>query len=329
MRGLSSTFAVTLFVVGCSGASNEESTPVDNDAGADTFVASDSAPFDTGSGVDVSPDASTTCGCTEYTAPSTVGSVPAVLDETSGLVASRNNAGVLYANNDSGDTARIFALDSKGEELGQINIGGATAVDWEDIALGPCATTGTCVWIGDVGDNGKSRTNYALYSIPEPALDGKPFATMTIDAQKFPFAYPDGKWNCETLLVHPTTGAIFLVTKDSGIDGGVYRFPAKLEPTVSVTLEKVGSAYGTRGSLVTGGDVSPCGDRVLLRTYGALFEYTIPAGKGVADALAVAPRNVPVAMEGQGESVAYRADGRGYFTASEGSLVPLSLTNCR
>jgi len=268
------------------------------------------------------------CGCVDYTEPVRVGAMPAVLKETSGLAASRKNAGVLYGHNDSGDSARIFALDQKGGLLGQLTFGGATAVDWEDIAVGPCAE-GSCVFVSDVGDNAKSRGDYALYAVAEPSLDGKPFATQTLSAKRFPFSYPDGKWNCETLLVHPTTGRIYLVTKDDTIDGGVYVFPEKLEPGVPVTLEKVGSATGTKGSLVTGGDVSPCGDRVLLRTYGALLEYSIGAGKTVGDALASKPRSVPVAVETQGEAVAFRADGRGYFTASEGNLAALSSTACR
>jgi len=329
-------FVWAALLVGCSG-SDAQSEP-ELDSGASTVDSSadeaavdasedsptDSTPLDTATG----GDAPTACACVDYSDPANVGTLPAVVTETSGLASSRKNPGVLYAHNDSGDSARVFALDSKGALLGEIAFGGATAVDWEDMAVGPCAE-GSCVWIGDVGDNGKSRSNYALYSIPEPTLDGKTFAKTTIAAHKFPFSYPDGKWNCETLLVHPTTGEIFVVTKDSTIDGGVYRFPAKLVPGTPVTLEKVGSAKGTNKNLVTGGDISPCGDRILLRTYGPLYEYTIAPGKTVAEAFSVAPRSVPVAKEGQGEAVAFRADGRGYFTASEGTGVALSLTGCR
>lgn len=323
-------------LLGCSGSTQEPAVEVDsdtplNDTGAvvtdasvdtamvpDTFVATETTS-------ETPSETAPPCGCSEYTDPVNGGAIAAPLNETSGLAVSRKNAGVIYAHNDSGDTARIFAVDPKGAMLGEIAFGGATAVDWEDIALGPCAT-GTCVWIGDHGDNAAARTNYALYSIPEPDLDGKPFAKKTIAPNKFPFAYPDGKWNCEALLVHPTTGEIFVVTKASTIDAGVYRFPSKLEPGVAVTLEKVGSASGTKGSLVTGGDISPCGDRILLRTYEALLEYS---GATVAAAFGVAPKKVPVAKEGQGEAVAYRADGRGYFTVSEGAGAPLYANACR
>jgi hypothetical protein len=332
-----------VFLIGCSGSDEGVAEPADTESAVETAATDEtSAPIDSGT-TDASDTSVTTdapaettseasmetapaCGCTTYTMPVSVGTVGAPLVETSGLVASRKNAGVIYAHNDSGDTPppRIFALSSKGAVLGQINVGGATFVDWEDIALGPCAS-GTCIFIGDVGDNGMARTNDAVYEIPEPTLDGKPFTTQTIASKKYPFTYPDGKWNCEALLVHPTTGEVFVVTKNAAIDGGVYKFP-KLEAGVPVVLEKVGSASGTKGALVTGGDVSPCGDRVMLRTYDSLLEYS---GKTVAAALATTPVKVPVAKEGQGEAVAYRFDGSGYFTASEGASAPLYATSCK
>lgn len=307
-------------LVGCGGGNTQQpAVPAASSDAAIEAAAIEAGGQDTGG---------PSCGCSEYDDPVAVGNLPSALDETSGLAVSRKNRGVIWAHNDSGDSPRVFALDEKGGLLGEIAFGGATAVDWEDIAVGPCPA-GSCVWVGDFGDNGKSRTDYALYRIDEPALDGKPFGKRTIAAQKFPFAYPDGSWNSETLLLHPTTGEIFLVTKVGMSASGVYRFPSKLEPGTPVTLERVGTAASTAMSLVTGGDVSPCGDRVLLRTYFSLLEYTVPPGKGIADALASAPRSVPVAKEPQGEAVAYRPDGRGYFTASEGVAVTLSSTNCR
>lgn len=335
--------SVSLAALGSLGCSESAPQAID-DAGNDTAplddtaidtATTDTATTDTAIGeagsdaADAAFDADAgACGCVDYSDPVSVGLMPLSLKETSGLAASRKNPGVIYAHNDSGDSARIFAIGAAGTQLGQIDLGGATAVDWEDIAVGPCGG-GSCVFVADVGDNGKSRSDYAIYAIDEPTLDGKTFATKTLAARKFPFSYPDGKWNCETLLADPKTGRLYVVTKDDGIDAGVYAFPETLTPGAPVTLTKVATATGTKGNLVTGGDVSPCGDRVLLRTYGSLLEYTVPTGKALADAFAAAPRKVPVAKESQGEAVAFRADGRGYFTASEGTLVSLFATGCR
>src|SRR5437867_2032775 len=74
------------------------------------------------------------------------------LNEASGLVASRNNANVLWTHNDSGDSARVFALDTQGRKLGIYTLPGAANVDYEDIAIGPGPVTNVqYLYVGDIG----------------------------------------------------------------------------------------------------------------------------------------------------------------------------------
>lgn len=322
-----------LLLVACGGST--EATPDSPDAAladapvADAPVADApgedvdaEAVADTASPID-SADAPAPCGCEGYTGPASAGTISGGgINEISGLALGRASPDVIWTHNDSGDSARLFALDEKGAFLGELRVTGATAVDWEDIAVGPCEGA-SCIYVGDFGDNGMARTNDALYRIPEPKLEAKPFAAQTVAAEKIPFTYPDGKWNAEALLVHPTTGEIVIVTK--GGSPGVYRFPAALAAGVPVVLTRVSTPAGLDG-VVTGGDVSPCGDRALLRTYTSLFEYRITT---LGDGLASMPVKVPVGKEAQGEAVTYRADGRGYYTASEGTSVPLLATACK
>ena len=75
------------------------------------------------------------------------------LVEASGLVRSEINAGVYWSQNDSGNDESLFAYDSTGASLGVTRVTDAFNRDWEAIALGPCAI-GSCLYIGDVGDNG-------------------------------------------------------------------------------------------------------------------------------------------------------------------------------
>ena len=58
--------------------------------------------------VDAGPD----CRCSAWGNPRNVGTIGAPLVELSGLVASRPPPGVLFAHNDSGDTARFFSLST-------------------------------------------------------------------------------------------------------------------------------------------------------------------------------------------------------------------------
>jgi hypothetical protein len=274
------------------------------------------------------------CGCVHRLGPRANGVLgDPELVELSGLVASRAHPGVLYAHNDSGDTARFFALSTSGAALGRFVLPGALARDWEDIALGPC-DAGTCVYLGDVGDNNLVRADYAVFRVVEPALpeDG---GTVSVAFERIAFEYPGGeKHNCEALFAHPVTGRLYLVTKEHSGPSQVYRFPAELDSQGVNILDYVATLTVPTASdgRLTGADVSPCGDAVLLRLYNRLVELRLPAGESTFEAIFSAPPvQVPAANEPQGEAVAYAADGTGYFTASEKLVdaVPLYEVRCR
>jgi len=74
----------------------------------------------------------------------------------------------------SGVAASRAATDLTGADRGFVRIDGARAVDWEDIALGPCpAWRGTCLYIADTGDNDRTRKSVVIYAVPEPDPPGK------------------------------------------------------------------------------------------------------------------------------------------------------------
>ncbi len=95
------------------------------------------------------------------------------LDEASGLAASAKNPGTLWINNDSGDSARLFAIAPDGSTRGIYPFEGASAIDWEDVAIGPGPHAQTpYLYAGDIGDNGSVRPNVVLYRVPEPKVVG-------------------------------------------------------------------------------------------------------------------------------------------------------------
>lgn len=239
------------------------------------------------------------------------------LRELSGLAASRKNANVLFANNDSGDAPRFFAMDLDGKALGQFELDGATAIDWEDMAVGPCGTD-SCVFLGDIGDNRRVRDDYAIYRVPEPAVTR---GATKVTWDRLRFSYPEGaQHNAETLLVHPINGTPYVVTKQSaGEPSVVFRFPMPLDPSRQVTLIPVATLAvpDAKDQALTGGAISPDGSALLLRMYNRLVELKLPSAAPFEDVFKQAAVNVPVAAEQQGEAVTWRADGRGYFTASE------------
>jgi hypothetical protein len=62
--------------------------------------------------------------------------------ESSGIVASRKNPGIYWTHNDSGDGAYLYAFDREGRDRGRWTVRGATAIDWEDIAIAQDAKSG-------------------------------------------------------------------------------------------------------------------------------------------------------------------------------------------
>jgi len=316
-----SVFALALVLAACSPKP------------ADTFIPELGDAGDAGTSADSGVDGGA-CGCTSWGNPRANGPLgdPELL-ELSGMVASRSHPGVLYAHNDSGDVARFFALDPNGVALGRFLLAGAVARDWEDIALGPC-DAGSCVYLGDIGDNNFVRTDYAVYRVPEPALpeDG---GTVSVAFERLAYEYPGGdKHNAESLLAHPVTGQLYIVTKENSGPSQVYRFPEPIDPNGVNVLNYVATLTVPTNSdgRLTAADVSPCGNAVLLRMYNRLVELRLPEGERTFEAIfSAAPVQVPVASEPQGEAVAYAADGRSYFTSSEKLLdvVPVYEVRCR
>lgn len=263
--------------------------------------------------------------CLSCDAPAATGSLadPA-LNEVSGVVASLAHPGVFWVHNDSGDSARFFAVDAAGQRLATITVANAGAVDWEDIARGPCPG-GTCLYLADIGDNLLQRDVYTVYRVPEPAA----VADGSVTAERLDFTYPDGHHNAETLLVHPVTGAITIITKVYIGTSSVFEFPLPLTPGAPVVLHDAGAVKPPSGSvLYTGGDVHPAGTGLLLRTYSEVWYYPLAPGATVAGALAGAPCKMPVASEPQGEAVGFLPDGNGYLTISEGAGAAVNRVSC-
>jgi hypothetical protein len=244
------------------------------------------------------------------------------IDESSGLAASRRSDTLLWTHNDSGDDPLLFATDFKGRALARFFVVGAKARDWEDLAAGP-GPAGPSLYIGDIGDNLSRRARPVVYRVPEPVVDMTKIGITgrTAPAERFPFRYPDGRHNAETLLVHPKTGDVYIVTK--GIDPPiVYRFPLPLKPNVQVTLERVAKLPGL-STMLTGGAISPDGRRVALRDYLLLYEYRLPEGRSFPAIFRQTPERILYMIETQGEAITYRRDGRALLTTSEGRPAPL------
>jgi hypothetical protein len=247
------------------------------------------------------------------------------MDETSGLVASALHVGLYYANNDSGDVARFFAIDEHGAKKATFTFSASPVTDCEEITSGPCVSGGTCLYIGDIGDNFRTRASIDVYRVGEPVA----IADVTLPSLRFTLKYPDGAHDAEVLLVHPYTGAITIVTKEKDGPASVFTAPPLINPGPPIVLTKAGTLKSPAGSpRFTGASLHPQARGILLRTYTHVYFAPMTQGQTIADALQAPLCSLPIVREDQGESVAWRRDGTGFLTIGEGVNVSVNETRC-
>lgn len=241
--------------------------------------------------------------------------------------------GVYWTHNDSGDGPFIYAFDATGETRGVFRVTGASARDWEDISIGPGPQRGqSYLYIGDIGDNDQVRPDVVVYRVAEPALvdadrdstKKKPGTTATAEAIRL--RYPDGKHDAETLIVHPVTGNLYIVSKVILRSPVVYEAAAPLTTGNVITMTKIGELKvpSLLGGVLTGGSISPDGQHVALCDYLQGYELTLPASsRNFNDIWKQTMVSFSLGERKQGESIAYRADGKALLATSEGKSPPL------
>ena len=175
---------------------------------------------------------------------------------------------MLWAHNDSGGGAELFAVGLDGADRGRVEVVGAGAVDWEDIALLAGADGAPDrLLVADIGNNpgsgSRSSRPVRLHLIDEPVAPGPGSTDSTGPVTSVDLAYADGPRDAEALLADPLTGDVLVVSKQwDGAGAGVYAVPAATFSAAApapVTMARVATVGATEGSLVTGGDISADG----------------------------------------------------------------------
>lgn len=225
--------------------------------------------------------------------------LPDMVPETSGAAIARRTASAVWTHNDSGGEPAIVAVDLHGRLLGVVTVTGAVNIDWEDMDVASC-DDGSCLYLGDVGDNNEQRGEVVVYRVPEPL----PSDDVTAQADVFRLVLPDGPRDVEAIFVLPGE-RLFLVSKGRNHRVDVYRYPGELRPNQTVTLEWVQSLSTSEPSppdQVTGASASPDGTIVAIRTYSSISLYRVEG-----EALGGSPvltQSLHTLGEPQGEAVA-------------------------
>jgi hypothetical protein len=137
-------------------------------------------------------------------------------------------------------------------------------------------------------------------------------------SQVLRFTYPDGAHNAETLMVDPVTGDILIVTKETSGISGVFSAPGSTPVDTPTALMRVAMIqFQGSGTAIQagGGDISPTGDRVLVRTYNSIRLW--PRAATWMATFAATPVTLPSPTEPQSEGLTFSADGRAWLSSGE------------
>jgi len=258
------------------------------------------------------------------------------LSEVSGLAVSRGDPDLLWVHNDSGDGPTIYALGRDGRLRGRYHFTGKIAVDFEDMAAGPCppaVQAAACLFVGDVGDNNAIRNELTLYVLAEPS--GVPDLDNGTPIELAPelsisVSYEDGPRDTESVFVD-SAGGVFLLSKGREGPPAVYQPDQPLRDGATLSMKRIFTFapddLDPSSPLVTSADLYPEGGSLLIRSYDSLMLLSLGDAVSAAHLAAGTIRRMPAAIEPQGESVAWEPDGSGYLTVSE-QIGTISRVSC-
>lgn len=251
--------------------------------------------------------------------PGLVSRVGAPLTEISGMQRSEVNPGFVWVFNDEKETPQVYLVrTSTGAIAGSFtpNPGVSNAPVGDPEAIRISKVTGKLV-LADIGDNDNDRPTSGanqphLLALPEPKGTG---AKGVLSAERLPIAYPGGlQVNAETLLIHPTTDEVFIITKEP-TQARVYSFGPL---SAMNTVNNVGTLVDTLSmDLVADGTHTKSGAFVLLR------------GAKNAPTIVVQPSNswrhvgsIPTPPLSKGEAITVE-NSCAFLVTSEGSPAPI------
>jgi len=236
---------------------------------------------------------------------------PGLVDEASGMVASRTMNGYLWVEEDSDTPAQINLMTTDGQLVKRLPLPGLVNRDWEDLAIGPGPQNGVSyLYMGDIGDNNAVHEVSYIYRFPEPKSADEAITGI----EKITFKYPDGPRDAEALFLDPQTKDLWIVSKrEEKVHLYTLPYPQSTSGVITATY---------RGeiplSLITGASISRDGNEILLESYIGRYHWRRKSGQSVADALQRnSYKGLTVDIGMQGEAVCFDKDDKGYYTLPE------------
>lgn len=235
-------------------------------------------------------------------APDIVGLMTAQpLREVSGMVKSRSYPDTFWVVNDSGNDARLFAINREGntiiptfskfsfygetEEEGKEQWQGfrvlyAENVDWESMTVDD-----NYLYVADTGNNFNNRRDLVIYMLSE--IDPTA-STQSAAIKALPVRYPEqaefpgmgGKRHFDSEALFSADGKLYLITKHRGLSGtmepgaNLYRLDTDSSDRIN---DLVLVDANPDMQFITGAELSPDGRKLAVISYEDLWLFDRPA----------------------------------------------------
>ena len=272
--------------------------------------------------------------CRENCAPYEVAAVAGrienrLINEASGLAGSIRHDNLLWVHNDSGDSARLFAISPQGRTLGSVVFPESANVDWEDLTSFTLDGEAYLA-IADTGDNMAIRRRPTIHIVKEPDFPSNSMTPQTQGiAWSIPFRFEDGARDCESIAIDVVNRRVLLLTKRE-VPPGLYELPLVPTDDISVArrlldvplpqptpqMMKVKTRQGRFSAQPTAMDISQDGRQAVVLTYRNAFHFHRDPDESWETAFARDPKVISLPPMDSGEALAFNpGDGAVYVTA--------------
>lgn len=278
--------------------------------------------------------------CQSWNNGENLGVLATAINESSGMRASAQFPR-LYHSNDSWNQGSVFFMsDLQGQQTQSIDLAGVESlqrsIDIEALDVGPCPE-GQCIFLADIGDNLSKRPEIHMLIVPEMETWEMPVSPRVLSLR-----YPDGQHDAEAFAVHPN-GDLYILTKEifplRTPPARLYRLKPELwlNEEASYTLEYMtsidlrtlsGSGVDVLSHIVTDMDISEDGKRLLILTYGEVFEIQLDLSTLSPDSVLpseMSYKKIEVVTLLQQESISYISQGYGFIYTAEANPNPSPL----
>lgn len=193
--------------------------------------------------------------------------LPKKLKEVSAIeVTEKSNR--IWALQDSGNKAELYALDKKGKITHTLLLTSVTNTDWEGLASDKAGN----LYVGDFGNNDNDRKDLGIYKVNAADLT----KTETAIAAKTTFYFPEQKefppkkanriFDVEAFFISNGNFYLFTKNRSSKFDGTtiLYSVPNKPGNHAATRIGSYQTCSNFNRCAITGADISPDGKKVAL-----------------------------------------------------------------